>query len=186
MNAPAAPQQQRQPDDAPRIGGMMPKPDWQEAIQLMKAKNPEVHGKIYLPKAGSEYGGQVMMVTDTHIVQRVSKVSAIAHSFDHLSNGDALAQDVEAGRLKPGMQLNVKYGDARGEGNFFTFNQSRALEMQKDLKEWAEANITSAAARSTFLKHVDTATKELAQGRPQSQRNAPAPTPAPRAPDRSR
>lgn len=185
MNTANAPEQNRPAEDVRRIGDRMAKPDWQEAINLLKAKAPDVHGKVYIPKVGAEYGGQVLMVSDTHIVQRVGKGAAIAHDLKMLSNGKELTADIEAGRVKPGMQMSAAYGEQGGEAKVFTFDQHRANEMHKDLKEWAEQNITSASARSTFLKHVDNATKDLAQGRQQQREAPPAPAPA-RSHDRAR
>ncbi|MDP9897375.1 hypothetical protein J2W32_006468 [Variovorax boronicumulans] len=185
MNTATAPEQNRQVEDVRRIGERMSKPDWQEAINLLKAKSPEVHGKVYIPKVGAEYGGQVLMVTDSHIVQRVGKGAAIAHDLNMFSNAKELTADIEAGRIKPGMQMSARYGETRGEAQVFTFDQHRANEMHKDLKEWAEQNITSSSARTTFLKHVDHATKDLAQGRPQQQQREAPPAP-PRSHDRAR
>lgn len=186
MNETATPQN-RQADDVKRIGARMEKPDWQEAINLLKAKSPDVHGKVYIPKVDCEYGGQVLMVTDTHIVQRVGKGAAIAHDIKALTNGADLAKDIDAGRIKPGMHMSVTYGQENGKASVFTFDQHRAQEMQKDLKSWAEKNLTNPSARTTFLKHIDAAAKDLAQGRQQQQRDSAPPAPAPqRAHDRSR
>ena len=85
-----------------RIGEALPKADWLEAINLLKAKAPGEHGRVYAPKEGGEYGGQVLLVTETHIVQRVGRGTAVAHDLRKLSNGAELAADFDAGKLRPG------------------------------------------------------------------------------------
>ncbi|MDM0036765.1 hypothetical protein QTI33_31840 [Variovorax sp. J22P271] len=163
--------------DVKRIGANMPKPDWQMSIDLLKAYAPGERGKVYIPKAGAEYGGQVMLVTDSHIVQRVGRGTAIAHDLSKLENGQALASDIDSGKLKRGMHMKVQYGQETGLANVIPFNQQRASEINRDLTAWAEKNITNAKGRETFLKHVAAATKELGQAPAAPQRAAPAPAP---------
>ena len=163
--------------DVKRIGANMPKPDWQMSIDLLKAYAPGERGKVYIPKAGAEYGGQVMLVTDSHIVQRVGRGTAIAHDLSKLENGQALASDIDSGKLKRGMHMKVQYGQESGLANVIPFNQQRASEINRDLTAWAEKNITNAKGRETFLKHVAAATKELGQAPAAPQRAAPAPAP---------
>lgn len=160
-----------------RIGANMPKPDWQMSIDLLKARAPDERGKVYIPKAGAEYGGQVLLLTDSHIVQRVGRGTAIAHDLSKLENGRALAGDIDAGKIKPGMHMNVQYDQQSGVAKVIPFNQQRATEIHRDLSAWAEKNITNVKGRETFLKHVAAATKELGQSQVAPQRAAPAPAP---------
>ncbi|MDP9902388.1 KfrB domain-containing protein [Variovorax ginsengisoli] len=170
---------------ARRIGENMPKPDWQMSIDLLKARAPGERASVYIPKAGAEYGGQVLLVTDTHIVQRVGKSTAIAHDLNALENGRPLSDAIDAGQIKPGTHMKFQYGDDRGTGTAIPFNQKRSEEIKAEMTAWAKEHITNAKGRETFLKHVDAATKNMAQSvskeRPQAPQGAPT-----RAPQRDR
>lgn len=174
--------------DAKRVGQNMPKADWQEAINLLKSKAPGEQGRVYLPKERGEYGGQVLLVTDTHVVQRVGRGTAVAHDLSKLSNGKELASDFESGKVKPGHTMRVNYGSEQegGKATVVPFNQQRATEVRNELGKWAEANISNARGRETFLKHLDAATKEMAAKQPAQREPAqPAPNRAP-APSKDR
>jgi hypothetical protein len=164
--------------DAKRVGEQMPKADWQEAINLLKAKAPAERGRVYLPKEGGEYGGQLLLVTDTHLVQRVGRGTAVAHDLGKLDGGTQLAADFEAGKLKLGNTLRITYGSEheKGQATVVPFNQQRAAEIKRDLSDWAATNITNSRGRESFLKHLDAATRSIAD-KPPAQRPAPAAAP---------
>lgn len=168
-----------------RIGANMPKPDWQLAIELLKAYAPQDRAAIYIPKAGAEYGGQVLLLTDTHIVQRVGKSTAIAHDLDALQNGRELAGQMDGGQIKRGTHMKFQYGDERGNGTAIPFNQKRADEIKAEMTEWAQKAITNAKGRDTFLKHLENATKHIAQPPARERAHEPQRAPA-RAPQRDR
>lgn len=171
--------------DVRRIGENMPKPDWQQSIDLLKMRAPGERASVYIPKAGAEYGGQVLLVTDTHIVQRVGKSTAIAHDLNMLQNGRELSGSIDAGQIKPGVHMKFQYGDERGNGTAIPFNQKRAEEIKADLTAWAEKNITNAKGRETFLKHLEAGTKHIAQPPARERAHEPQRAPA-RAPQRDR
>ncbi|MGJ7523696.1 KfrB domain-containing protein [Variovorax sp. LT1P1] len=168
-----------------RIGANMAKPDWQLAIDLLKTHAPNERAAIYIPKAGAEYGGQVLLMTDTHIVQRVGKSTAIAHDLDALQNGRELAGQMDGGQIKRGTHMKFQYGDERGNGTAIPFNQKRADEIKAEMTAWAEKAITNAKGRDTFLKHLDNATKHIAQPPARERAREPQRAPA-RAPQRDR
>lgn len=174
--------------EAKRVGQNMPKADWQEAINLLKSKAPGEQGRVYLPKERGEYGGQVLLVTDSHVVQRVGRGTAVAHDLSKLSNGKELAADFESGKVKPGHTMRVTYGSEQegGKATVVPFNQQRATEVRNELGKWAEANISNARGRETFLKHLDAATKEMAAKQPAPREpTQPVPNRAP-APSKDR
>lgn len=150
---------------AQRIGMTMPKPDWMETIQLLKASDPGVPSKVYIPKAGQEYGGQLLMVTDTHAIQRIGKGVAVAHDLSKMSNRASIYADMDASRIRRGMDMKVTYGQDAGSARFFTIDPAQAKTMQRDLAAWAEKNITNPRAREVYLKHVASATLETAKPR---------------------
>jgi hypothetical protein len=168
-----------------RIGENMPKPDWQQAIDLLKIRAPGERASVYIPKAGAEYGGQVLLVTDTHIVQRVGKATAIAHDLNALENGRELSGAIDGGQVKRGTHMKFQYGDDRGNGVTIPFNQKRSEEIKAEMTAWAKEHITNAKGRDTFLKHVEAATKSIAQPATRERAHEPQRAPA-RAPQRDR
>ena len=173
--------------EAKKIGANMDRPDWQETMNLLKAKAPNDPCRVYIPKAGAEYTGQMLLATDTHIVQRVGRGTAVAHDISKLDNGPALGDQVDKGTLRPGAQMTFKYGPERGEGAVTPFQQQRASEVNKELTAWAEKNITNTKGREAFIKHVEAATKEMSQPKQQRPRTMSAPPLAPaRGPTRDR
>lgn len=164
---------------AQRIGMTMPKPDWMETIQLLKASDPGLPSKVYIPKAGQEYGGQLLMVTDTHAIQRIGKGVAVAHDLAKMSNRTAISADMDASRIRRGMEMKVTYGQDMGSARFFTIDPAQAKTMQRDLAAWGEKNITNPRAREVYLKHVASAALETPKPREtQLQRQLPAQAPA--------
>lgn len=146
-----------------RIGSNMPKADWQEALNLLKQKTPQgMRAAMYIPKAGGEYGGPVMMATETHVVQKVGRNTAMIHDLSKLDMDPAMKAQLEAGKIV-NSRLNVKYGQERGQAATLTYNQARAGELKQELREWATKAITNVKGRETFLKHADNFTKDLAQ-----------------------
>lgn len=146
-----------------RIGSNMPKADWQEALNLLKQKTPQgMRAAMYIPKAGGEYGGLVMMATETHVVQKVGRNTAMIHDLSKLDMDPAMKAQLEAGKIV-NSRLNVKYGQERGLAATLTYNQARAGELKQELREWAAKAITNVKGREAFLKHADNFTKDLAQ-----------------------
>lgn len=150
---------------ADRIGRKMAKPDWETAIKFLESKAGGDRGNIYIPKPGAEYGGEVLFISDTHIVQRVGKASAIAHDLDQLENGKQLNADIDARVVRNGSRMKFVYGQDKGVGHQVTWNQQRADDMRSEMTAWAEKNMTNAKSRDTFLKHVEHFAKDYAAPR---------------------
>lgn len=172
MSITAAPEQQQvQRDPIERLGEKMAKADWQEAVNLVKAKDGR--GSLYLPKAGGEYGGNLFLVTDTHLVQRIARGTLIAHDLNAVENGRALAGEFDAGRLQLGQPMRVEYGEKTGQATVLTFSQAKRLEVKKELTEWAEKAFPNEKARASFNKHIEQFTKEMSLRDDRPQRNQP-------------
>ncbi len=175
MSTPTASKQDQVPQDPiERIGEKMVKQDWQEAINVVKARDGK--GSLYLPKAGGEYGGSLFMVTETHLVQKIARGTLIAHDMNAIENGRAIGSDFDAGKLRLGQPMRIEYGEKIGQAEFLTIGQARRLEVRKEMMEWAEKALPNPKARAAFQKHVDAFTKEAADLPDRPQRNqAPQP-----------
>lgn len=172
MSITAAPEQQQvQRDPIERLGEKMAKADWQEAVNLVKAKDGR--GSLYLPKAGGEYGGNLFLVTDTHLVQRIARGTLIAHDLNAVENGRALAGEFDAGRLQLGQPMRVEYGEKTGQATVLTFSQAKRLEVKKELTEWAEKAFPNEKARASFNRHIEQFTKEMSLRDDRPLRNQP-------------
>lgn len=169
---------------AKRIGTTMPKPDWIETIQLLKARDPDAPAKVYIPKAGAEYGGQLLMVTDTHVIQRIGKGIAVAHDLAKMTNRESMAvvnlDALDSGKVKRGMEMHVAYGQDRGNARFFDVDPQHVKSVQRELSSWGEKNIADPRAREVYMKHVAAAALEAPKNRNAGHR----PTVSPRAPAR--
>ncbi|MDP9897374.1 hypothetical protein J2W32_006469 [Variovorax boronicumulans] len=159
--------------DAPRIGSTMPRPDWIETMKLMKLKDPDAPVKVFIPKSGTEYGGQVLMVTDTHAIQRVGKGIAIAHDLNKLANRSSIVSDLDTGKISRGMEMRVDYGLEKGNARFFSVDPQQAATMRRDLTSWAEKHISNDRARQVYLKHLDSAALETPKSRGMAHRQLP-------------
>ena len=113
----------------------------------------------------SPYRGQVLYITDTHIVQRVNANVAVVHEFSKLTNGADLNAAVDNGKLKPGSQLEVSYAQDHGRGDVVPFNRLRAEIVQREVTEWAKENIKAPRALDTFLKTMEKATFAISADR---------------------
>ena len=113
----------------------------------------------------SPYRGQVLYITDTHIVQRVNANVAVVHEFSKLTNGADLNAAVDNGKLKPGSQLEVSYAQDHGRGDVVPFNRLRAEIVQREVTEWAKENIKAPKALDTFLKTMEKATLAISADR---------------------
>lgn len=175
MSTPTASKQdQVQQDPIERIGARMDKQDWQEAINVIKARDGK--GSLYLPKAGGEYGGSLFMVTETHLLQKIARGTLIAHDLNAIENGRAIGSDFDAGKLRLGQPMRIEYGEKIGQAEFLTIGQARRLEVRKEMMEWAEKALPNPKARAAFQRHVDAFTKEAADLPDRPQRNqAPQP-----------
>lgn len=164
---------------AQRIGTTMPKPDWIETIQLLKARDPDAPAKVYIPKAGAEYGGQLLMVTDTHVIQRIGKGIAIAHDLAKMTNRESMAvvnlDALASGKVKRGMEMHVAYGQDRGTARFFDVDPQHVKSVQRELSAWGEKNIADPRAREVYMKHVAGAALEAPKNRNVGQRPAVSP-----------
>lgn len=111
------------------------------------------------------YKGQILFITDTHILQRVNSNSSVLHEFSKLSNGAELNAAVDAGKLKPGSQLEVSYLKDHGKADVVPFNRLRAEIVQREVVEWAKENIKSPKALETFLATMEKATVAISADR---------------------
>lgn len=173
-----SPQLAKDAKAAIEIGSWLPKADWATAKEF---GGPD--GRVYIPKGMAEYAGKVVLVTDTHIVQKVSKTAVIAHDIKKLSNGAALAALDKTGRPTAiGKELLVEYGLGNGTGQVKTFEQVRAQEVKEIGEKYAETAFKTPAQKTTFLKHLnlmfekmskESASRDLppAEQRPQQQRS---------------
>lgn len=162
------------------IGAMMPKSEWAQARDAVSDQG-KTNGRVYLPKVENEYQGKIVFLTDTHLVQQVGKNSAVTHDLSKLENGADLAQQYDEKKIGPKTHIVVRYGAERGEGEVVPFTVQRANEVKKQGTEWAEKNITNERSRSTFVKHLEAFTADMAKGITFHQAK-----PAERAPERPR
>lgn len=148
------------------ITAPMPRSEWADAKANFESKTTG-HVTLGLAKNNTvtPYKGQVLFITDTHIVQRVNANVAVVHEFAKLSNGAELNAAVDAGKLKPGSQLEVSYGQEHGKGDVVSFNKLRAEIVQREVIEWAKENIKTPKALETFLKTMEKATVAISADR---------------------
>lgn len=142
------------------VGGMMPKPDWETARDMVS--DQERKGSVFLPKPMGEYSGKMILMTDTHLVQQVGRYSAVAHDMSKLDNGGELEKNFDDGSIQANCtSMKVVYEKDKGNADVLSYNQERANIIQKQAEKWAEKNITNSRSRATFLKHVDSFTQDL-------------------------
>lgn len=114
-----------------KIGANLDKAEWQEAMNLLKARAANEPCAVHIPKAGQEYTGQLLFATDTHIVQHVGRGTAVAHDLRKLDNGPALGDQLDRGTLRPGAQMVLKYGPARGAALIVSTDKQRVSEIHR-------------------------------------------------------
>ena len=148
------------------ISENMPRGDWQLAKANFESKTT---GAVTIGLAKnnttSPYKGQILFITDTHILQRVNSNVAVVHEFARLANGAELNAAVDAGKIKPGSQLEVSYGQEMGKAEVVSFNKLRAEIVQREVAEWAKENIKTPKALDTFLKTMEKATFAISADR---------------------
>lgn len=155
------------------IGRQMPKADWSEARNIAGAGSN--NGRVYLPKIHSDYAGKVVLVTDTHVVQRVSKNAVVAHDISRLENRDEILKLQKEGNLQ-GKNLKITYDGIKSNVEVISFEKQRAQEVQSRAADYAAENIKSPAARQTFLKHIEAMmTAEIKRERAGNDPQAPKP-----------
>ena len=96
------------PDD-PTIGARMGNAEHAAALKKLGG----AAGRIDLPMANVAYSGKVIQVSDTHVVQQVSKHVAIAHDIKMLSNGKQLLKLAAAGEVQ-GKTFDFRYDSTGG------------------------------------------------------------------------
>lgn len=134
------------------IGRQLPKADWAVARDIAGAGSN--NGRVYLPKMHTDYAGKVVLVTDTHVIQRVSKNAVVAHDISRLQNRDEILQLQKDGTLQ-GKNLKMTYDGIKSNVEVISFEKQRAQEVQTRAADYAAQNIKSPAARETFLKHIE-------------------------------
>lgn len=148
------------------ITAPMARSEWADAKANFESKTT---GQVTLGLAKNNtvqpYKGQVLYITDTHIVQRVNANVAVVHEFSKLSNGAELNAAVDNGKLKPGSQMEVSYAQDHGRGDVVPFNRLRAEIVQREVTEWAKENIKAPKALETFLKTMQKATLAISADR---------------------
>jgi predicted ABC-type ATPase len=92
------------------IGSKMTEPEYKSVETKLGIKN----AVITLPQANTTYSGNVMQVSETHIVQRTGNNSAVAHSIEKLSNGKELLSLAASGELK-GKSFDFVYRTEQGK-----------------------------------------------------------------------
>ena len=96
--------------DNPTIGARVNSAEY--AAALKKLGGAAV-GRVGLPMANVDYCGKIIQVSDTHVVQQVSKHVAIAHDIRVLSNGAQLVKQAAAGKMQ-GKTFDFRYGSTGG------------------------------------------------------------------------
>jgi hypothetical protein len=167
--------------DALIVGEPMPRAEWAQAKQLSGS-----NGRVYLPKAHTDYAGKIVMVTDTHVVQQAGKSSVVAHDLSKLENRQDLDKLNAEGKLQNKV-LKVSYGTSAARAEVLTFTQVRAAEVAKAAADYARESIKSPQARENFVKHVQKMMDaEIARSQaPKAPAQQPARQPE-RTPERSR
>jgi len=128
------------------------------------------NGVLSYAKPGQQYSGPVVFVTDTHMVQRVSRNAAVAHDLGRLRNGPEVGQAYEA--LKPdhaAPRWLVRYDSDRGQAEVSPLKTAEAQEVKRLAQLWAERNISQPAARAEFGRRIDEFVSDLT-----SKQNLPA------------
>ena len=108
---PAAPRK-----DTPSIGASVSAADRQDLMRMVAAlAAPGTPWEIEPARAGQTYAGAVVGYTDTHVFQRGEGFSVVAHDIAKLQNPAAINAQIDSGKIKPGVQLDVTYGQDRGD-----------------------------------------------------------------------
>jgi cell filamentation protein len=92
------------------IGETMSAAEYGSALTKLGGKGI---GKIDLPMPNSVHSGKIIQVSDTHIVQKVGKNSAVAHDISKLSNGLELLRLANAGKLQA-TPFEFRYTEKQG------------------------------------------------------------------------
>lgn len=91
------------------IGSKMNAPEYTTALNKLGGKDV---GSIDLPRQNNTYNGKILQLSETHIVQQVSKNKAIAHDASKLANGKELLR-VASAELKNTV-FDFKYNEKTG------------------------------------------------------------------------
>lgn len=164
----------QRPAAAVNVGARMQPTDWMRARAAVSQPGRS-DGAVIQAQRGARYTGPVVMVTDTHLVQRVGKSTAVAHDLSALRNGAEIGQAYEG--LKPGLaapRLLVRYEGDRGQAEPQAFKAAELAELKRMAVAWAEKTIAEPKARTDFVERLTAFVAELDSGGRHDPLKAPA------------
>lgn len=150
-----------EPVERQYVGRPLSKPDYAAAMKYMNRLSPNLQPHIYRPEQGAQYGGEIVMWFDRHLVLRTARNKAVLIDFDSVENGAAILADLDAKRKDEGTRLKVSFTGSKGVAEQVTWNQMRAEQVQKQMLDWADSNLTNAKARASFKKNVQASINDI-------------------------
>jgi hypothetical protein len=156
------------------VGASMQPTDWMRARAAVSQPG-RTDGAVIQAQRGARYTGPVVMVTDTHLVQRVGKSSGVVHDLSTLRNGAEIGQAYEG--LKPGLaapRLLVSYEGNRGQAEPQAFKTAELSELRRMAVAWADKTIAEPRARTDFVERLTAFVAELDRGGRHDPFKAPA------------
>jgi hypothetical protein len=144
-----------------QLGEKMTAIEYRDAVKKLGGESV---GRIDLPKQHCTYTGKIVQVSDTHIVQKVGKNAAVAHSINKVTNGMEIVSLAAKGQMRSA-DMSIKYDGAVGVAKQVGFSIEKSNAAVATSKSWAEQNIGSPKAREAFGKLIES----FAKGREQMQ-----------------